>query len=77
MNWSFAQRVIDFAQEAERGQKVPDSQVQSAASFNMGFNIAVTPRITTNVVRDRLGLPQILPDFAFSLTVTGVLYQCD
>ena len=64
MNWSFATS-YRFAQEAN-GVKIPDSQVQSG-SFNMGFNIAVTPRITTNVVGS-IGVTPDSPDFAFSLT---------
>ena len=34
----------------------------------MGFNIAVTPRITTNIVGS-IGITPDSPDFAFSLTV--------
>jgi hypothetical protein len=65
MNWSFANS-YRFGQVAN-GVKIPDSQVQSA-SFNMGFNIAVTPRITTNVVGS-IGITPDAPDFAFSMTV--------
>ena len=64
MNWSFANN-YRFAQESN-GQKIPDSQVQ-AASFSMGFNIAVTPRITTNIVGS-IGITPDAPDFGFSLT---------
>ncbi|UCE63986.1 MAG: hypothetical protein JSU59_02205 [Nitrospirota bacterium] len=64
MNWSFAQN-YRFAVESG-GQKVPDSQV-NAASFNMGFNIAVTPRITTNI-SGSIGITPDAPDFGFSLT---------
>ncbi len=65
MNWSFAQN-YRFSVESN-GQKVPDSQV-NAASFNMGFNIAVTPRITTNI-QGSIGITPDAPDFGFSLTV--------
>lgn len=65
MNWSFA-NTYRFSQE-NNGQKIPDSQVQSA-SFNMGLNIAVTPRITTNIVGS-IGITPDSPDFAFSMTV--------
>ena len=65
MNWSFANS-YRFAQESN-GVKIPDSQVQSA-SFSMGLNIAVTPRITTNLVGS-IGITPDSPDFAFSLTV--------
>ena len=64
MNWSFSNN-YRFSQESN-GQKVPDSNVQ-AATFSMGFNIAVTPRITTNV-QGSIGITPDAPDFAFSLT---------
>ena len=64
MNWSFANS-YRFSQEAN-GVKIPDSAVQSA-SFSMGFNIAVSPRITTNVVGS-IGITPDSPDFSFSLT---------
>jgi hypothetical protein len=63
-NWSFA---YGYRWATERnGVKIPDSAVTNA-SFNMGFNIAVTPRITTNVVGS-FGLTPDSPDFSFSLT---------
>ena len=65
MNWSFSNN-YRFSVESN-GQKIPDSQVQSAA-FNMGFNIAVTPRITTNV-SGSIGITPDSPDFGFSMTV--------
>ncbi len=65
MNWSFGNS-YRWAVESN-GVKVPDSQVQSA-SFTMGFNIAVTPRITTNLV-GTIGLTPDSPDFGFSMTV--------
>ena len=65
MNWSFS-NLYRFAQEAN-GQKIPDSQLQ-VANFNMGFNIAVTPRITTNIVGS-IGITPDAPDFAASLTI--------
>ena len=63
-NWSFAYG-YRWATETN-GVKIPDSSVTNA-SFNMGFNIAVTPRITTNVVGS-FGLTPDSPDFSFSLT---------
>ena len=65
MNWSFS-NLYRFSQEAN-GVNIPDSQLQ-VANFNMGFNIAITPRVTANIL-GTIGITPDSPDFGASLTV--------
>jgi hypothetical protein len=64
MNFSFS-NLFRFSTKVD-GQEVPDSNIQ-VANLNLGFNVAVTPQITTNI-SGAVGLTPDAPDFAFTLT---------
>ncbi|HBP86858.1 MAG TPA: hypothetical protein PKK23_10615 [Nitrospirales bacterium] len=64
MNFSFS-NLVRFATKVD-GQKVPDSNIH-VSTLNMGFNVAITSQVTTNV-SGAIGLTPDAPDFAFTLT---------
>jgi hypothetical protein len=64
MNFSFS-NLYRFSTKVD-GQEIPDSSI-NVANLNLGFNLALTPQVTTNVT-GTVGLTDDAPDFAFTLT---------
>ena len=64
MNFSFS-NLVRFSTKVD-GEPVPDSSIH-VANLNLGFNVAISPQITTNV-SGTIGLTPDSPDFAITLT---------
>ncbi len=64
MNFSFS-NLVRFATKVD-GQPVPDSSIH-VSNLGLGFNIALSPQITTNVL-GTIGLTPDAPDVTFTFT---------